>query len=165
MLDPPRSNRITLPIYNLEKRKDGSYFFAPTFFSEPSAPKGPYGSIMSACLMIAYLHSLIGYCNPADTPMKTLLPALQRAMQVRTSALHLALNIAACAPWPAAQLRHSPPCWVHETANADVPETRTDTAMVDAIKSFFIIDIPLSPGKGVSVLRFLNSDLLRFPSV
>lgn len=53
MLDTPRSNRITLPTYSLEKRKDGWYFFAPTFFSEPSAPKGPYGSIMSACLMIA----------------------------------------------------------------------------------------------------------------
>ena len=53
MLDRMRTNRIALSTYSLEKRKDGWYFFAPTFFSEPSAPKGPCSSIMSACLMIA----------------------------------------------------------------------------------------------------------------
>jgi hypothetical protein len=53
MLDTARGNRITLPTYSLEKRKDGWYFSAPTFFSAPSDPKGPYSSIMSACLMIA----------------------------------------------------------------------------------------------------------------
>jgi hypothetical protein len=53
MLDTARRNRIALPTYSLEKRKDGWYFFVPTFFSEPGNPKGPYSTIMSACLMIA----------------------------------------------------------------------------------------------------------------
>jgi len=42
-----------------------------------------------------YLHSVIGYCRPCEMPMKTLFPALQRLMQVLTSVLHLAVNIAA----------------------------------------------------------------------
>jgi hypothetical protein len=53
MLNIARRNRIVLSTYSLERRKNGWYFFAPTFFSEPHEPKGPYSTITSACLMIA----------------------------------------------------------------------------------------------------------------
>jgi hypothetical protein len=53
MLDKARRNAIMLPNYNLEKRKDGRYFWKAPFFTAEAEPKGPYGSIMSACMMIA----------------------------------------------------------------------------------------------------------------
>jgi hypothetical protein len=53
MLDKARSNSIMLPTYNLEKRKDGWYFWRAPFFTAEAEPKGPYSSIMSACMMIA----------------------------------------------------------------------------------------------------------------
>ena len=84
-----------------------------------------------------YLHSEIGYCSPAETPMKTFWPALQRAMQRPTSALHLATKVADCPPWLLAQARHSPPCWVQETANADVDARKTDDARAVACNELF----------------------------
>ena len=53
MLDTARSRRIVLPTYSLEKRKGGWYILTPTFFSEPTEARGPYSTIISACLMIA----------------------------------------------------------------------------------------------------------------
>ena len=53
MLDKARSNRIMLSTFNLEKRKDGWYFWKAPFFTAEAEPKGPYGSITSACMMIA----------------------------------------------------------------------------------------------------------------
>ena len=53
MLDKPRNNSIMLSTYNLERRKDGWYFWKAPFFTAEADPKGPYGSIMSACMMIA----------------------------------------------------------------------------------------------------------------
>jgi hypothetical protein len=53
MRDKARRNAIMLPTYNLEKRKDGWYFWRAPFFTAEAQPKGPYGSIMSACMMIA----------------------------------------------------------------------------------------------------------------
>jgi hypothetical protein len=44
---------IPLSTWSLEKR--GRYWFItkPMFFTDPAATKGPYSSIVSACLMIA----------------------------------------------------------------------------------------------------------------
>ena len=53
MLDKARSNCIMLPTYNLEKRKEGWYFWKAPFFTTEAEPKGPYSSITSACMMIA----------------------------------------------------------------------------------------------------------------
>lgn len=53
MLDKPRINSIMLSTYNIEKRKNGWYFWKAPFFTSEAVPKGPYGSIMSACMMIA----------------------------------------------------------------------------------------------------------------
>jgi len=53
MLDKARSNSIMLSTFNLEKRKDGWYFWKAAFFTAEEKPKGPYSSIMSACMMIA----------------------------------------------------------------------------------------------------------------
>jgi hypothetical protein len=53
MLDKTRGSSITLSTYNLEKRKNGWYFWKAPFFTAEADPKGPYGSIMSACMMIA----------------------------------------------------------------------------------------------------------------
>ncbi len=53
MLDKTRSNSIMLSTYNLERRKDGWYFWKAPFFTAEAERKGPYGSIMSACMMIA----------------------------------------------------------------------------------------------------------------
>jgi hypothetical protein len=53
MLDKVRRNSIMLSTYNLEKRKDGWYFWKAPFFTAEAKPKGPYSSIMSACIMIA----------------------------------------------------------------------------------------------------------------
>ena len=53
MLDKSRSNSIMLSTYNLEKRDDGWYFWRVPFFTAEAESKGPYGSIMSACMMIA----------------------------------------------------------------------------------------------------------------
>jgi hypothetical protein len=50
MLDKP--NVITLPSYNVEKRGPYWYYWRAPFFSKES-PKGPYGSAMSVCMMIA----------------------------------------------------------------------------------------------------------------
>ena len=63
-----------------------------------------------------YLHSLIGYASPCDTPMKTLLPPLQRLMQVLTSALHLALNVAPVRPdrRPNYDIRHPAACRIRQ---------------------------------------------------
>jgi hypothetical protein len=57
-----------------------------------------------------------------------LFPVLHRATHREISALHLAAYDAACAPWPAAQLRHTPACCVHETACADEMATNTASA-------------------------------------
>jgi len=53
MLDKARGDSIMLPTYNLEKRKDGWHFWKAPFFTAEAEPKGSYGSIMSACMMIA----------------------------------------------------------------------------------------------------------------
>ena len=53
MLDKARSNSIMLSTYNLEKRKDGWYFWRAPFFTAEAEPKGPYSSSMSACMMIS----------------------------------------------------------------------------------------------------------------
>lgn len=53
MLNKVRGNSIMLSTYNLEKGKDGWYFWKAPFFTAEPKPKGPYGSIMSACMMIA----------------------------------------------------------------------------------------------------------------
>ena len=53
MLDKPRSNSFMLSTYNIEKRKDGWYFWKAPFFTIEAKPKGRYSSIMSACMMIA----------------------------------------------------------------------------------------------------------------
>jgi hypothetical protein len=41
MLDKSRGNRIMLPTYNLEKRKDGCYFWKAPFFTAEADPKSP----------------------------------------------------------------------------------------------------------------------------
>jgi hypothetical protein len=51
MLDKP-STVISLPAYNVEKRGQYWYYWRAPFFSRES-PKGPYGSAMSVCMMIA----------------------------------------------------------------------------------------------------------------
>ena len=51
MLDNPQ-NVISLPAYNVEKRGQYWYYWRAPFFSRES-PKGPYGSAMSVCMMIA----------------------------------------------------------------------------------------------------------------
>jgi hypothetical protein len=51
MLDKTR-NVISLPSYNVEKRGSYWYYWRAPFFSKES-PKGPYGSAMSVCMMIA----------------------------------------------------------------------------------------------------------------
>jgi hypothetical protein len=43
---------ISLPSYNVEKRKQGWYYWKAPFFSREN-PKGPYGTISSVCFMIA----------------------------------------------------------------------------------------------------------------
>ena len=53
MLDKARSNSIMLSTYNIEKRKDGWYFWKVPFFTAEANPKGPYSSIISVCMMIA----------------------------------------------------------------------------------------------------------------
>lgn len=52
MLDRTR-NVITLSTWALEKRGRWWYIVKPQFFKEAGADKGPYSSIVSACLMIA----------------------------------------------------------------------------------------------------------------
>jgi hypothetical protein len=47
-----RTNVISLPSYNVEKRGQYWYYWRAAFFSSES-PKGPYGSAMSVCMMIA----------------------------------------------------------------------------------------------------------------
>lgn len=51
MLDKARGNSIMLSTYNLEKRKDGWYFWKAPFFTTEEQPTGPYGSITSAYMM------------------------------------------------------------------------------------------------------------------
>jgi hypothetical protein len=51
MLDKTR-NVISLPAYNVERRGIYWYYWRAPFFSSES-PKGPYGSAMSVCMMIA----------------------------------------------------------------------------------------------------------------
>jgi hypothetical protein len=51
MLDKP-STVISLSAYNVEKRGQYWYYWRAPFFSRES-PKGPYGSAMSVCMMIA----------------------------------------------------------------------------------------------------------------
>jgi hypothetical protein len=51
MLDRTR-NVISLPAYNVEKRGAYWYYWRAPFFSQEN-PKGPYGSAMSVCMMIA----------------------------------------------------------------------------------------------------------------
>jgi hypothetical protein len=51
MLDKP-PNVISLPAYNVEKRGPYWYYWRAPFFSRET-PKGPYGSAMSVCMMIA----------------------------------------------------------------------------------------------------------------
>ena len=51
MLDKP-STVMSLPAYNVEKRGQYWYYWRAPFFSRES-PKGPYGSAMSVCMMIA----------------------------------------------------------------------------------------------------------------
>jgi hypothetical protein len=51
VLDKP-STVISLPAYNVEKRGQYWYYWRAPFFSRES-PKGPYGSAMSVCMMIA----------------------------------------------------------------------------------------------------------------
>jgi hypothetical protein len=51
MLDKTR-NVISLPTYNVEKRNGYWYYWRAPFFSKET-PKGPYGSAMSVCMMIA----------------------------------------------------------------------------------------------------------------
>jgi hypothetical protein len=44
----------SLSTWSIEKRKKGWYAYKTPFFSNPTKEeKGPYSSIMSACLMIA----------------------------------------------------------------------------------------------------------------
>jgi hypothetical protein len=45
-------NSISLPAYNVEKRGQDWYYWRAPFFSRES-PRGPYGSAMSVCMMIA----------------------------------------------------------------------------------------------------------------
>jgi hypothetical protein len=52
MLDRPK-NVIPLPAWALEKRGRYWHIIKPQFFKEPGIDKGPYSTIMSACLMIA----------------------------------------------------------------------------------------------------------------
>jgi hypothetical protein len=47
-----KPNVISLPSYNVEKRGPHWYYWRAPFFSKES-PKGPYGSAMSVCMMIA----------------------------------------------------------------------------------------------------------------
>jgi hypothetical protein len=51
MLDKTR-NVISLPAYNVERRGEYWYYWRAPFFSKEQ-PKGPYGSAMSVCMMIA----------------------------------------------------------------------------------------------------------------
>ena len=44
---------IPLSTWSLEKRGRYWHIIKPMFFTDPAAEKGPYGSLMSACLMIA----------------------------------------------------------------------------------------------------------------
>ena len=53
MFDKAHRNSIMLSTYNIEKRKDGWYFWKAPFFTAEADPRGPYGSMMSACMMIA----------------------------------------------------------------------------------------------------------------
>jgi hypothetical protein len=57
MLDRTRKARPTsyaLTAWNIEKREKGWFIYRTPFFSDPRATeRGPYSSIMSACLMIA----------------------------------------------------------------------------------------------------------------
>jgi hypothetical protein len=46
------SGVISLPAYNVEKRGSYWYYWRAPFFSRET-PKGPYGSAMSVCMMIA----------------------------------------------------------------------------------------------------------------
>ena len=90
---PDNADHTPQPLPSVESRQGRR----PQLLVEMERRRSP-AKIIANAAPVRYLHSLIGYCNPADTPMKTLLPALQRAMQLRTSALHLALKLAACAP-------------------------------------------------------------------
>jgi hypothetical protein len=51
MLDKTR-NVISLSAYNVERRGEYWYYWRAPFFSKEH-PKGPYGSAMSVCMMIA----------------------------------------------------------------------------------------------------------------
>jgi hypothetical protein len=53
MLNKARGDSIMLSTYNLQRRTDGWYFWKAPFFTAEAEPKGPYGSIMSVCMMIA----------------------------------------------------------------------------------------------------------------
>lgn len=44
---------IPLSTWSLERRGPYWHITKPAFFTDPAAEKGPYSSIMSACLMIA----------------------------------------------------------------------------------------------------------------
>ncbi len=52
MLDRPKSIYM-LSTWSIEKRGKRWYIIKPSFFADPKIEKGPYGTIMSACLMIA----------------------------------------------------------------------------------------------------------------
>ena len=44
---------ITLSVWSLERRGKYWHIVKPQFFTEPAIEKGPYSTVMSACLMIA----------------------------------------------------------------------------------------------------------------
>lgn len=53
MLDKPAATASCCPPTIWRGGKDGWYFWKAPFFTAEAEPKGPYGSIMSACMMIA----------------------------------------------------------------------------------------------------------------
>jgi hypothetical protein len=52
MLDTAK-NVYMLSTWSIEKRKNGWFIYRTPFFDDAHHPKGPYSTIMSACLMIA----------------------------------------------------------------------------------------------------------------
>ena len=52
MLDTSK-NVYMLSTWSIERRRNGWFIYPTPFFSDTNQPKGPYSSIMSACLMIA----------------------------------------------------------------------------------------------------------------
>jgi hypothetical protein len=52
MLDKSR-HVISFPAWSIEKRGRYWHIVKPSFFKEPEIDKGPYSTVMSACLMIA----------------------------------------------------------------------------------------------------------------